>query len=322
MSALLPLSTNILVYVFVFLGVLLAYEGIQQLFFVKETRNEARNRRMRMIQQGSESEDILKLLRDPAISGPNNKIGPVARIRRTLLQAGIVISPFWVFLIAVLLGVVAFSVASNWFPPDIAMALSVAAAVFLPLFIVLALKQERTKKLTLQLPDALDLMARGLKVGHPVAITIGNVAKDMPDPIGSEFGLIQDQINFGDDLSDAFRDFANRIDTEDAHYLSVSIGIQNGTGGNLSRILSVLSQTIRDRYTMRKKIKAVSAEGRLIGIILTGLPVAIYLSIELATPSFYGDVRSDPLYPIFAAVIVGLTVMQGIILFRMVKFKF
>ena len=165
-------------------------------------------------------------------------------------------------------------------------------------------------------------MARGLKVGHPVAVTVGNVATDLPDPIGSEFGIIQDQINYGDDVATAFQDFAKRVGTEDANYLAVSIGIQHGTGGNLARVLSILSQVIRDRQTMQKKIKAISAEGRLSSLILTVLPVFIYFSIEMSTPSFYGDVRNDPLFPYFASAIVGLTIAQGLILKRLVKFKF
>ncbi|MGK7651970.1 type II secretion system F family protein [Roseovarius sp. B08] len=184
------------------------------------------------------------------------------------------------------------------------------------------MKTARLKKLTQQLPDALDLMSRGLKVGHPVAVTVGSVATDMPDPVGSEFGVIADQINFGDDIGTAFHDFARRVGTEDANYLAVAIGIQRGTGGNLGRILNVLSQVIRDRYTMRKKIKAISAEGRLSGLILTFLPVVIYLSIELSTPTFYGDVRNDDLYPFFALTIVGLVLLQGLLLRRLVAFKF
>ena len=73
---------------------------------------------------------------------------------------------------------------------------------------------------------------------------------------------------------------------------------------------------------MRKKIKAISAEGRLSGMILTALPMFIYLTIEFSSPSFYGDVRSDPMFPFFAMTIFGLILLQGLILFKLVKFKF
>lgn len=317
-----PFTINILLYACVFLGVLLAYEGLQQLLFRRETQAEARNRRMRMIQQGASTDDVLQLLRDPAILGSEQKRGAYARLRRLMIQAGLTVGPFWVFLGAGAIAGMTYVVTSKFLMPGLATGISAVFAVAVPFLVLSAMKEARIKKLTKQLPDALDLMSRGLKVGHPIAVTVGNVATDMPDPIGSEFGIIADQINFGDDIGTAFHDFANRVATEDANYLAVSIGIQHGTGGNLARILNVLSQVIRDRHTMRKKIKAISAEGRLSGLILTFLPIVIYLFIELSSPTFYGDVRSDRLYPYFACIIVGLVVAQGLLLHRLVKFKF
>ncbi len=317
-----PFTINIIVYVCVFLGVLLAYEGVQQLLFRRESKSEARNRRMKMIQRGASSEDVLKLLRDPALMGGEGKGGLYVQLRRLMVQAGLTASPAWVFVSMALIGGLVYVAAMRFMLPPMAAGLSVVIAVALPLLFLTHVKNRRLKKLTQQLPDALDLMSRGLKVGHPVAVTVSSVATDMPDPIGSEFGVIADQINFGDDLGTAFRDFADRIGTEDANYLAVAIGIQHGTGGNLGRILNVLSQVIRDRQTMRKKIKAISAEGRLSGLILTFLPVVIYLTIEFSTPTFYGDVRGDDLFPFFAVTVVGLIALQGLLLRRLVTFDF
>lgn len=317
-----PNTLNILFYISIFLGILLAYEGLQQLFLRKESLSEARNRRMKLIQGGASTDQVLQLLRDPAMMAPGEKPSLIARFRRLLVQAGLTINPIWIVLAAICVALTAFVSISRLLAPEIAAVLSGLLAVILPVLVLIAMKDARSKKLTKQLPDALDLMARGLKVGHPVAVTVGNVASDLPDPIGSEFGIIQDQINYGDDVATAFQDFSKRVGTEDANYLAVSIGIQHGTGGNLARVLSILSQVIRDRQTMQKKIKAISAEGRLSSLILTVLPVFIYFSIEMSTPSFYGDVRNDPLFPYFACAIIGLTIAQGLILKRLVKFKF
>lgn len=317
-----PHTIDIILYVCIFLGVLVAYDGVQQLLFRRETQSEARNRRMRVIQQGGSTEDTLKLLRDSALLGPDKKGGVYVRLRRLLVQAGVSVRPFWVFLCMALIGMVAYAATTRFVPPGMAVGSSAGIAIGLPLLVLMQMKRDRVKKLNAQLPDALDLMSRGLKVGHPVAVTVGKVATDMPDPIGSEFGIIADQINFGDDLGTAFHDFAKRAATEDARYLAVAISIQHGTGGNLSRILNVLSQVIRDRHMMQKKIRAVSAEGRLSAVILTCLPVLIYLSIEFTTPTFYGDVRGDPRFQYFATAIISLVVLQGLILNRLVKFKF
>ncbi|KUJ77126.1 type II secretion system F family protein [Ruegeria profundi] len=317
-----PNTLNILLYISIFLGVLLAYEGVAQFLLRGESSSEARNRRMKMIQGGASTDEVLQLLRDPAMMVSGERLGLIARLRRLLAQAGLTIGPVPVLFAIALFAAVIFVAASRFISPGLALVLSITVAVAFPVIVLVAIKDARAEKLTKQLPDALDLMARGLKVGHPVAVTVGNVATDLPDPIGSEFGVIQDQINYGDDVATAFRDFAKRVGTEDANYLAVSIGIQHGTGGNLARILNILSQVIRDRQTMQKKIKAISAEGRLSSLILTFLPVFIFLSIHLTTPSFYGDIQSDPLFPYFAGAIIGLTVIQGLILRRLVSFKF
>ncbi|MGV6803387.1 MAG: type II secretion system F family protein [Ruegeria sp.] len=317
-----PNILNIFIYISIFIGILLAFEGINQLFLRKETHKEARNRRMKMIQHGASTEEVLQLLRDPAMTASGHKPSLNARFRGLLVQAGLATSPVWIILAGTFIAALTFLAAIQFVVSEYALILGLALGVATPMLVLMAMKDARSKKLTKQLPDALDLMARGLKVGHPVAVTVGNVATDLPDPIGSEFGIIQDQINYGDDVATAFHDFAQRVGTEDAKYLAVSIGIQHGTGGNLARVLSILSQTIRDRQTMQKKIKAISAEGRLSSLILTILPVIIYLSIEISTPTFYGDVRNDPLFPYFASVILGLTITQGLILKRLVKFKF
>lgn len=317
-----PNTLSILLYISIFLGILLVYEGVAQFLLRGESSNEARNRRMKMIQGGASTDEVLQLLRDPAMMVSGERLGLIARLRRLLAQAGLTIGPVPVLFAIALFAAVIFVAASRFISPGLALVLSITVAVALPVIVLVAIKDARAEKLTKQLPDALDLMARGLKVGHPVAVTVGNVATDLPDPIGSEFGVIQDQINYGDDVATAFRDFAKRVGTEDANYLAVSIGIQHGTGGNLARILNILSQVIRDRQTMQKKIKAISAEGRLSSLILTFLPVFIFLSIHLTTPSFYGDIQSDPLFPYFAGAIIGLTVIQGLILRRLVSFKF
>jgi tight adherence protein B len=311
-----------LVYVAIFIGVLLVVDGLRQLIFRQETKADIRNRRMRMIHHGASTDDVLQLLRDPAQLQAGSKGSVIVRMRRLLVQAGLTIGVFWFLVLVVMFGGIVFAVAARFIAPDYAALGAATAALIVPLFVLLSLKEERAKKLTGQLPEALDLMARALKVGHPLSVTVANVAKDMADPIGSEFGIIQDQINYGDDVTTAFRDFAERVGTEDAKYLAVSVGIQHGTGGNLARVLNVLSKVIRDRHTMRKKIKAISAEGRLSGIILSVLPVGIFLSIHLTTPSFYGDVQHDPLFRPFAFAIVGLMVAQAFILYRLVKFKF
>lgn len=306
-----------LVYIAVFVGALLAFEGLRHLLAGGESLDQACNRRMRMIARGASRKDILNLLRDDP-----GKRGVLSRISASVGQSGLQIRLPGVFAIAVALGGLTLLATSRLLPPALAALLSAAIAVLVPAIVVSVARRRRMARLTRQLPEALDLMARGLKVGHPLNVTVASVASEMPDPIGTEFGIVQDQVSYGDTIVDAFNDMADRLDIEDVRYLAVSIGIQHGTGGNLARVLQVLSKVIRDRAMMRKKIRAISAEGRLSALILSGLPFAIFGMISLTTPSYYGDVWDAPLFMPAMVTILILVALQAVILYRMVSFKF
>ena len=203
----------------------------------------------------------------------------------------------------------------------IALATGFVVGLFLPVVWVKSKSAERMKKLTMQLPDALDLLARGLRVGHPLNTSVQAVANELPDPVGTEFGIIFDQVSFGDDLTDAFVDFSNRVDLEDVHYLSASVGIQHGTGGDLARVVSILSQVIRARIALRNKIKAISAEGRMTAWILSIIPVFIFAWTMMTTPNYYGGVMDDPLFVPAAAFIITCVVLNALILRKLVNFR-
>ncbi len=305
------------IYVSVFLGALLAFEGLRALFSTKEDIHEARNRRMRMIAKGSTTEEVLKLLLKNKPSG-----SILDKVSRSLSQSGLPIRMRGLFAMMVLGGVVVYLAAQRYVETPQAVMLAFIIATLVPTMVISGARRRRLEKLTKQLPDALDVIARGLKVGHPLNVTIGNVAKEMPDPIGTEFGIVQDQVSYGDNIVDAFSDMAERLDLEDIRYLAVTVGIQHGTGGNLARVLQVLSQIIRDRAAMRKKIHAISAEGRISAFILSVLPFMIYGMINMTTPSFYADVSDDPVFYPIMGLILGLVLTQAFILFKMVNFKF
>ncbi len=305
------------IYVSVFLGALLAFEGLRALFSTKEDIHEARNRRMRMIAKGSTTEEVLKLLLKNKPSG-----SILDKVSRSLSQSGLPIRMRGLFAMMVLGGVVVYLAAQRYVETPQAVMLAFMIATLVPTMVISGARRRRLEKLTKQLPDALDVIARGLKVGHPLNVTIGNVAKEMPDPIGTEFGIVQDQVSYGDNIVDAFSDMAERLDLEDIRYLAVTVGIQHGTGGNLARVLQVLSQIIRDRAAMRKKIHAISAEGRISAFILSVLPFMIYGMINMTTPSFYADVSDDPVFYPIMGLILGLVLTQAFILFKMVNFKF
>ena len=316
------IDLQFVVYVSAFVGALLVIEGLRQLLSRSGNAEQAKSRRMQLIQKGASTEEILKILKPSEKKSFVERLPLVGDLPVVLRQAGITMAP-GAFLMTCLAATVAIFVICTQLTNLInAGIFAVIVGLFLPILQVRAKRGERMQKLVQQMPDALDLMARGLKVGHPLNTTLNSVANEMPDPIGSEFGVVVDQVSFGDDLSEAFRDFSYRIDQEDVHYLSTAIAIQHGTGGDLARVLNVLSRTIRDRLNMRKKISALTAEGRLTAAFLSFIPVLIFVAMQVLTPSYYGSIANEPqAIPLGIAIIV-LAVLNAVVLRKLVNFRF
>lgn len=310
-----------LAFVGIFIGALLAFEGFRQ-FVSRGGDEKARSRRMRMIEAGATSAEVLQLLKPPQGSGWTGRLPFISDLPLRLSKAGIALRPELFVLLCLGGGAVLYFLAYRFAGPIAAPAAAFVGGLLVPIAVVESARRKRTDKLISQLPDALDLMSRGLRVGHPLNATIASVANEMPDPIGTEFGIMVDQISYGDEIVTAFRELADRTGEEDLHYLAVSVGIQHGTGGNLARLLTVLAKVIRDRATMRRKIKAISAEGRGSMWILSSLPPLIFGMVNIMTPSFYGGIEDDPLYtPIMIAIVV-LVVANFLALRKLVNFKF
>jgi tight adherence protein B len=310
-----------LVYVGVALGAFLLVTGLGQLLNRGENDTEARNRRMKMIGKGASTEEVLALLRPPEESRLLKRIPILGNLAREMRRAGMTMTPARFLLFCILGAVGVGFVAIQFVPPLQAFAGALIVALLLPILVVRSKRQKRVDALVAQLPDALDLMARGLKVGHPLNTSIGAVAREMPDPIGTEFGLIFDQVSYGDDLVTAVQEFSDRMDIEDVHYLSASIAIQHGTGGDLARVIEVLSKVIRGRIVMRRRIKAISAEGRLSAWFLSAIPVLMYVMMSIVSPKYYSDIAGDPLYGPMMAFIITLVIANALVLRKLVNFR-
>jgi len=148
----------------------------------------------------------------------------------------------------------------------------------------------RSKALGHQLPQALDIITRSLEAGHPVPTAIALVGKEMADPIGSEFGMSADEIAYGATLSQAVERMSDRCQHPDVDLFAATVRLQERAGGNLTGLLKLNAETVRERHKMRLKIKAASSEGRASALILTSAPFLVGLFLQLSSPSFYGEV--------------------------------
>ena len=191
-----------------------------------------------------------------------------------------------------------------------------------PLFVLKQVAGKRRKKLAMQLPDALQIVCRSLEAGHPVATAVSLVAREMPDPIGTEFGMTADEVSYGFSLTNAVQRMAERAGDPDVELFGATVRLQERTGGNLCDLLKANTTTIRERQTMRLKVKAASSEGRMSALILTAAPFLVMLAIHLTRPEFYGNVMHDPLIKygfagLFFWMFIGNLVMRKMINFKM-----
>lgn len=171
-----------------------------------------------------------------------------------------------------------------------------ALTIVLPLMLIARRKEKRRKLMEEQFPVALDVFTRALLAGHPIASAIDLLTQEMEDPLGSEFGLVADEVSYGSTLTESLMAMADRWDQPDIRMFAVSISLQNETGGNLAEILRNLSQVIRERATLYMKVRALSSEGRMTGWMLTVLPVFTIVSLFVLNSSFYFEVASDPIF--------------------------
>jgi tight adherence protein B len=184
------------------------------------------------------------------------------------------------------------------------------------------MRRRRIYNFSEQLPDAVDIITRGVRAGLPFSSSISLVSREMADPAATEFGILADEIAFGLDLRSALDNLYRRVGQEDLLFLTVAVSIQTQTGGNLGEILSRLSKLMRSRFKMRLKINALSAEGRLSAVALTLLPFALFLIINLLSPAYYNAVRGSSILE--PAIYVGLSLLfiGNFVMYRMVHFKY
>ena len=172
----------------------------------------------------------------------------------------------------------------------------------------------REKRFSLQFPDALDLLSSCVKSGQSLNAAIQNVADEMPDPVADEFRIMADELTFGEELSMVLRHFSQRMNTEDVQVFCTALQIQKESGGNLSEVLDGLQKTIRERFRILRQVRSLTAQGRLSGWIVGGLPIALGVVIYLFDPAYMADLFT----PIGKKLLIAALALQfvGILLIR------
>ncbi len=277
--------------ILVFAAVFAAGQAVSGLVRVGQTKR-AVNKRLAVVERGgSLSEIVIELRKQRGLREDGRSVLSWAWLADLVIRSGIDFQPRrWVMMIAgVALGVgaVVLLLTKN---PIFAAPAAVLAALIVPVGYLNFMAATRAKKLGMQLPNALEVIVRSLEAGHPVPTAVSLVGREMPDPVGSEFGMAADEIAYGATLEQAVGRIADRCRHPDYDLFAATIRLQEKAGGNLTGLLKMLAATVRERQKMRLKIKAASSEGRASAMILTAAPICVFIMLTVASPHFYGDV--------------------------------
>lgn len=319
------ISAEPLIYGLIFVAVLVLVEGLYLTVFGKSISLNSRvNRRLDLLEKSSNREEVLDQLRKEMNQHMNVRGIPLYAILADKAQkANIAFSPQQLMMIMGLLSGVAFMGLTLGTQASLSVRALVAVAMGVGGVYVWVNKKAK-KRLGLieeQLPDAVELMVRSLKVGHPLISAINIVAKEVPDPLGSEFGIIADEAAYGREVSEALKHLAERMDMQDLRFLAVAVTIQQQSGGNLAEILAGLAAVIRSRFKLFRRVKAITAEAKWSGMFLSAFPVGAIVVISVLDPGYYDDVKQTAFF-IPAAIAVGAFLVTNVVFMRiMVNIK-
>ncbi len=313
------LPVEALIYIVIFVAVLLLVEGIYLVAFGKSISLNSRvNRRLDMIDKGVGREEVLEKLRKEMQQHMKSQSIPLYSLLADKAQkAAIAFSPKQLVMVMALVSGLVFMALSFATTTDVALRAALSGAIGIGA--VYAWVNNKAKKrmgmIEEQLPDAVELMVRSLRVGNPFVSSVQIVASEVEDPLATEFGVISDEVAYGRDVGEALKDMAERLGMQDLRFLAVAVSIQQQSGGNLAEILAGLAKVIRARFRLFRRVKAITAEAQWSGKFLSGFPLACLVFILVKDPNYYDSVLNEP-YFIPACFFVGIMLTLNVIVMK------
>jgi tight adherence protein B len=314
--------------IYLFLGglvaaVVIVAEAFYLTFHSASSYRDRVNRRLVTLEgQADRAQALVQLRRERGINFDGGNLISFLWLNRLITQSGVTIGVWRLAALAAVCGVASAGLVYVRTGGLLAAAAAgLAGGILLPLFWLRNRRKKRHTRFALQFPDAIDIIVRSLRAGHPVPVALSMVAREMPDPVGTEFGIALDEITYGSDIETAMRGLYARVGQEDLPLFVTSVAIQSKTGGNLSQILDGLSKLIRERFKMRRKIRSLSAEGRMSALVLSAMPFVVFAGIQVVAPQFYNDVWEKPMVS-YVLTGSGLWMLIGVLIMRkLINFK-
>ena len=299
---------NVLLSLGVFASILLFIEGAQAALTAILNPDRDRFRRRLRSANGQETESPLLLVKKtllmnfPWLTNLMERIPFLSLLQLLPQQAGLRMSAGKLLSLSVSFGASGL-LTSLILNKGALMTLGVTLGGLLaPLFYALHKRRKRFQKFEQQFPNAMDLVARSLRAGHPFLAGLRIVSEEIEEPVGTEFRKVVEEITFGIETETALKSLVARINLMDVKFFVTAAIIQRETGGNLAEIVEAISEVIRQRFAMISRTKSLSAEGKLSAIVLLAMPFAMLLTLSILNPTYIRPLFVDP---------TGIRMLQG-----------
>jgi tight adherence protein B len=311
-----------IIYALVFGAALLGAQALYWLLIRSRSERKIINRRLTLAKELNDQGAVLEALRSERGMGIFANVPGLRWLDELIMQSGLKLDMSRLLVWLAGLTLVFYFALGIWLNVGlVAIFIAVPAGLVAGYLLLKRARAKRIAKFSEQLPEALDVMVRGLRAGHPFRVALGLASREMSDPLGTEFGIMLDEISFGLDQQIAVDHLYERVGQEDLSFVSTAINIQSQTGGNLADVLRSLSQLLRNRSKLRLKVRALTSEGRASGLLLSVLPFILFLMLNYLSPNYFDDLKG---HPIFVPAIGGgllLLAIGNVVIYRMVNFK-
>ena len=319
------ISAEPIIYGLIFVAVLVLVEGIYLIIFGKSiSLNNKVNRRLDLLEKGAGREQVLEQLRKEMTQHIQSRGIPIYSILASKAQkANIAFSPSQLLILMAVVAAVAFVglTVGTATDPAIRAAISVGMGIGGVYIWINNKAKKRMSMIEEQLPEAVELMVRSLRVGHPFSAAVAIVAKEVPDPLGTEMGVISDEAAYGRDMGESLKAMAERIDMQDMRFLAVAVNIQAQAGGNLAEILDGLAKVIRARFKLFRRVKAITAEAKWSGMFLSMFPILALITISVLQPDYYTKVQGTSAFIPACLVVAGFLIVNIFVMRSLVNIK-
>jgi tight adherence protein B len=292
------------------------YELGDSLAQTRERESKKREHRKEVLRQKAYS-DI------PALNNALKQASWADRLSGMLLQAQVPVNVTSFVMICGLLAAMGVAVSVLWrrhLDPLLGLLFGGVLGLAPMLFVFLKVRM-RLRRFGSQLADALDLLSSSVKGGQSLNAAVQNVADEMPDPIADEFKILADELTFGVTFDDALQHLTTRVNTADVRFFASALMIQKETGGSLAEVLDGLQKTIRERFRILGQVKTLTAQGKLSGIIVGALPIALCVLIYFLNPAYMRDLFVTPVGQKMLIGGVSLQLLGVFVIYRIVNIK-